>query len=116
VKRWQENGHEARHNARRAAIVQEARHKRGLLGSKRKKRDLDGVLNTSHNLTDLRFTPNTDHSTLFASINSCVLTPEVTQGPYCKSKNLSPTFNLYKRSTNNSIIRRLWRRHPISHH
>ncbi|CAH0025999.1 unnamed protein product [Clonostachys rhizophaga] len=82
VKRWQENGLEARHNARRAAIVQDARHKRGLLGSKRKKRDLDGVLNTSHNLTDLRFTPNTDHSTLFASINSCVLTPEVTQGPY----------------------------------
>ena len=73
-------GVEARNVARRSAQISKARQKRGL-----KKRDLESVLSASHNQTDQGYTLNTDASTLFAGINSCVLTPEVTQGPYCKS-------------------------------
>lgn len=73
-------GVDARNMARRRAQVEKARQKRGL-----KKRDLDGVLATDHNKTDQGYTVNTDAATLFAGYNSCVLTPEVTQGPYCKS-------------------------------
>lgn len=72
-------GVEARNVARRSAQLEKARQKRGL-----KKRDLDTVLATSHNQTDQGYTVNTDAATLFSGINSCVLTPEVTQGPYCK--------------------------------
>lgn len=49
------------------------------------KRDLDTILATDHNKTSLGYTANTDPTTLFAGYNSCLLTPEVTQGPYCKS-------------------------------
>ncbi|KAH8685352.1 Intradiol ring-cleavage dioxygenase [Ilyonectria robusta] len=70
-------GVEARNVARRSAQLEKARQKRGL-----KKRDLDSVLATSHNQTDQGYTVNTDAATLFSGINSCVLTPEVTQGPY----------------------------------
>ncbi|KAI9149124.1 Catechol 1,2-dioxygenase 1 [Paramyrothecium foliicola] len=70
-------GIEALNAARRQAKVEQLRQKRGL-----KKRDADTVLGTSHNKTDLGYTLNTDAATLFAGINSCVLTPEVTQGPY----------------------------------
>ncbi|KAK4238229.1 Intradiol ring-cleavage dioxygenase [Achaetomium macrosporum] len=70
-------GIEARNAARREAIVQKARQKRNL-----KKRDFNSVLDTSHNMTDKGYTQNTDPATLFAGYNSCVLTPEVTQGPY----------------------------------
>lgn len=49
-----------------------------------KKRDLEEVLNTDHNKTDLGYTPNTPGEILFAGQNSCVLTPEVTIGPYCE--------------------------------
>lgn len=72
-------GVEARNVARRSAQLEKARQKRGL-----KKRDLDSILATSHNQTDQGYTVNTDAATLFSGINSCVLTPEVTQGPYCK--------------------------------
>ncbi|KAK7426878.1 hypothetical protein QQZ08_006624 [Neonectria magnoliae] len=64
-------GVKARNVARRSAQIEKARQKRGL-----KKRDLDTVLNTSHNKTDEGYTVNTDAATLFAGINSCVLTPE----------------------------------------
>ena len=70
----------ARNTARRSAQISKARQKRGL---KSKKRDLDSVISVSHNETDQGYTLNTDAGTLFAGINSCVLTPEVTQGPYC---------------------------------
>ena len=50
------------------------------------KRDFEEVLNTDHNKTDLGYTLNTDADTLFKGQNSCILTPEVTQGPYCKTK------------------------------
>jgi len=74
-------GIEARNVARRKATVEKARQKRGL-----KKRSFDDVLGTDHNKTSLGYTPNTDAETLFAGYNSCLLTPEVTQGPYCKSR------------------------------
>ncbi|UZP34676.1 hypothetical protein NXS19_002492 [Fusarium pseudograminearum] len=70
-------GVEARNVARRSAQVNKARAKRAL-----KKREEATALNTSHNQTDQGFTECTDAAALFASINSCVLTPEVTQGPY----------------------------------
>lgn len=73
-------GMEARNVARRQAVVEKARQKRGL-----KKRDIEDVLNTDHNKTELGYTRDTDAATLFAGYNSCLLTPEVTQGPYCKS-------------------------------
>ncbi|KAI0831035.1 aromatic compound dioxygenase [Hypoxylon sp. FL0890] len=71
-------GVERRNIERRAALLEKARAKRGL----NKKRDLDSVLATDHNATDRGYTPNTDAATLFAGYNSCLLTPEVTQGPY----------------------------------
>jgi hypothetical protein len=74
-------GTEARNVARRGAAVQKARQKRAL-----KKRDFSTVLSTSHNETSAGYTENTDPATLFAGYNSCLLTPEVTQGPYCKSR------------------------------
>ncbi|RYP77310.1 hypothetical protein DL770_007077 [Monosporascus sp. CRB-9-2] len=66
-----------RNVARRSAQVEKERAKRGL-----KKRDLDEVLNTSHNKTELGYTPVTDPALLFEGYKSCLLTPEVTQGPY----------------------------------
>ncbi|KAJ4347281.1 uncharacterized protein N0V89_011221 [Didymosphaeria variabile] len=66
-----------RNVARREAALQNARAKRGL-----KKRDLDTVIATDHNQTAQGYTLNTDAATLFSGNSSCVLTPEVTQGPY----------------------------------
>ncbi|KAI2618086.1 aromatic compound dioxygenase [Hypomontagnella submonticulosa] len=71
-------GVQKRNIERRAALLEKARAKRGLT----KKRDLNSVLATDHNATDLGYTTNTDAATLFAGYNSCLLTPEVTQGPY----------------------------------
>ncbi|KAH7313882.1 Intradiol ring-cleavage dioxygenase [Stachybotrys elegans] len=62
---------------RRMAAIEQARNQRGI-----KKRDLDDVLNTDHNKTELGYTPSTPADILFAGQNSCVLTPEVTIGPY----------------------------------
>ncbi|KAF7555190.1 hypothetical protein G7Z17_g2355 [Cylindrodendrum hubeiense] len=80
-------GVEARNMERRSALIEKARQKRGLKkrGPEKRgltKRDLDTVLNTSHNETDQGYTLNTDPETLFSGYNSCILTPEVTQGPY----------------------------------
>lgn len=72
-------GTKARNVARRQAQVENARQKRGL-----KKRDIADVLAANHNKTEEGFTVETDPATLFAGYNSCLLTPEVTQGPYCK--------------------------------
>ncbi|KAH6686797.1 Intradiol ring-cleavage dioxygenase [Plectosphaerella plurivora] len=70
-------GIEERNSRRRAALVDAVRERRGL-----KKRDFETVLNTDHNKTDLGYTVNTAADELFRGKNSCVLTPEVTQGPY----------------------------------
>ena len=45
-------------------------------------RDLDTVLATSHKSNLTNVTPNTDAATLFAGMNSCILSPELTVGPY----------------------------------
>lgn len=82
-------GVEARNAERRSAQVRDARSRRGLI-----KRDADSVLAESHNETDIGYTPNTDASSLFSSNSSCVLTPEVTQGPYCELLNSHTTLNL----------------------
>lgn len=79
--RFAENGLQARNMARRAAQVEQARKERGL--RRAEKRDIDEVLSKSHNKTELGYTPVTSPETLFADFNSCILTPEVTQGPYC---------------------------------
>lgn len=49
------------------------------------KRDLDTALNTNHHSNLTGVTNNTDASTLFSGNTSCVLSSEVTQGPYCTS-------------------------------
>lgn len=46
-----------------------------------KARDLISVLNTSHASTD-DYTPFSAPETIFAGNASCILSPEVTQGPY----------------------------------
>lgn len=70
-------GVDKRNVARRVSQVNKARAKRGLT-----KRDAASVLATSHNATDLGYSLSTDAATIFSGNNSCVLTPEVTQGPY----------------------------------
>lgn len=70
-------GVEDRNIARREKMVEDARARRGL-----NKRTLDSVLATDHNETSLGYTASTDASTLFSSNASCILTPDVTQGPY----------------------------------
>ncbi|KAM0281198.1 hypothetical protein ACHAQH_003628 [Verticillium albo-atrum] len=72
-------GVDRRNIERRAALLKDAREK---LALKKKKRDTDTILATSHNKTELGYTINTDADTLFSGQNSCVLTPEATQGPY----------------------------------
>ena len=54
------------------------------------KRSLDEVLATDHESDLSGVTNNTDASTLFSGNSSCVLQPEVTEGPYCKH----PKFNV----------------------
>jgi hypothetical protein len=46
-------------------------------------RDLADLLKKSH-LSPHKYTPDTPMDTIFASNASCVLSPEVTEGPYCK--------------------------------
>ncbi|KAM3499277.1 hypothetical protein MY10362_007449 [Beauveria mimosiformis] len=70
-------GVEAANIARRSAAVEKKRTARGI-----KRRDVDSDLSTSHNSTDTGYTENTSVSELFSSNGSCLLTPEVTQGPY----------------------------------
>ncbi|KAJ5980550.1 hypothetical protein N7481_007848 [Penicillium waksmanii] len=77
-------GLESKNVARRAAAVKNLRRRRGLKSDANflKARDLDTALATSHasNLTGVDF--NTDPSLLFTSEGSCILAPDVTQGPY----------------------------------
>jgi len=51
-------------------------------------RDLDTVLNTNHKSNLTNATPDTDPSLLFSGNNSCILSPETTQGPYWVSGEL----------------------------
>ncbi|RAL08805.1 aromatic compound dioxygenase [Aspergillus homomorphus CBS 101889] len=47
-----------------------------------KARDLDSVLATDHHSNLTNIAPSTDPSILFASGGTCIVQPEVTQGPY----------------------------------
>lgn len=73
-------GFEAQATQRRAAKANAAREKRGIV-----KRDVPTLLNTTHASSE-SYTPSTDEATIFSGNNSCILSPEVTQGPYCKSR------------------------------
>ncbi|ETS87786.1 hypothetical protein PFICI_01614 [Pestalotiopsis fici W106-1] len=70
-------GLDERNINRRAAGVHEARVKRQIT-----KRSEDDVLATDHNKTSSAYSENTAAATLFADYQSCLLTPQVTQGPY----------------------------------
>ncbi|CAN8106025.1 unnamed protein product [Discula destructiva] len=70
-------GIEARNVARRQRALENAQASRGL-----KKRSLASVLATDHNATSLGYTAATNAATLFSGNASCILTPDVTQGPY----------------------------------
>jgi protocatechuate 3,4-dioxygenase beta subunit len=66
-----------RNIARRSARVAKEREARGLA-----KRDIEDVLNTDHDKSELGYTPDTGSDIIFGANASCVLTPEVTEGPY----------------------------------
>ncbi|KAG4421828.1 hypothetical protein IFR04_005078 [Cadophora malorum] len=79
-------GHEARTISRRSALLKAEREKRGLATA----RDLDNILNardaasvlaTNHS-SPVVYTPQTSTDIIFAGNQSCVLVPEVTEGPY----------------------------------
>jgi hypothetical protein len=46
-------------------------------------RDISNPYNTTHK-SSVSYTAQTDLSTVFAGNNSCVLSPEQIEGPYCK--------------------------------
>ncbi|CAI9634266.1 unnamed protein product [Alternaria burnsii] len=77
-------GNDITMHARRSAMVEKLRAKRAIAQDKPylRIRDLDTVLATDHKSNMTGVTANTDPATLFAGNNSCILTPEVTQGPY----------------------------------
>ncbi|KAI1338308.1 Intradiol ring-cleavage dioxygenase [Xylariaceae sp. FL0016] len=56
--------------------------RRAAMANALKKRTLEDDLATDHNQTSSGYTTSTPASTLFAGENSCLLTPEVTDGPY----------------------------------
>lgn len=72
---------------RRAAVAKAARQKRNLATNVPylKARDEATVLNTTH-LSSEAYTNATDESIIFSGNSSCILSPEVTQGPYCKAR------------------------------
>ncbi|KAF8851789.1 aromatic compound dioxygenase [Acephala macrosclerotiorum] len=76
-------GMDKRDIARRAAIAKDARKKRSIVADTPylRVRDADSILNTTH-LSSTAYSNATDEAILFAGNNSCVLSPEVTQGPY----------------------------------
>ncbi|TGO12519.1 hypothetical protein BTUL_0087g00320 [Botrytis tulipae] len=69
--------------ARRSAIAKSERKKRGISSEQPylKARDEATVLNTTH-LSTVNYDNTTDESVVFSGNNSCILSPEVTQGPY----------------------------------
>ena len=73
-----ERGIHRRNIARREAVVEKLRKKLAL-----EIRDIGTVLNTSHHSTE-NYTSETPADILFAGNNSCILSPEVTEGPYCE--------------------------------
>lgn len=80
AEKLKERGIEQRSIARRQAHVERLRKKRSL-----ETRDVKEVLNKSHHSTE-GYTSETPADILFAGNASCILSPEVTEGPYCKEK------------------------------
>jgi hypothetical protein len=76
--KFKERGIEQRSVARRQAHVERLRKKRSI-----EARDFREALNTSHQSTQ-NYTSETPADILFAGNNSCILSPEVTEGPYCE--------------------------------
>jgi hypothetical protein len=70
---------------RRAAVARAARRRRNIAADTPylKARDEATVLNTTH-LSSENYSNATDESVIFSGNNSCILSPEVTQGPYCE--------------------------------
>ncbi|KAF1839190.1 putative extracellular dioxygenase [Decorospora gaudefroyi] len=77
-------GNDAAMYARRSATVAQLREERSIAQEKPylRVRDLDSVLATNHHSNMSGITTDTDPATLFAGNNSCILSPEVTEGPY----------------------------------
>ncbi|KAF2086997.1 putative extracellular dioxygenase [Saccharata proteae CBS 121410] len=76
-------GHDKRSNMRRQKMAQEYRQKRSLQSKPYLRvRDLDTVLDTDHQSNLTGISPWTPMDVLFTGENSCLLNPEVTQGPY----------------------------------
>ncbi|KEQ62636.1 aromatic compound dioxygenase [Aureobasidium melanogenum CBS 110374] len=74
-------GLEQRSLARREALATNARQKRGLANQRAEKRDAASVLNTTHLSNDTSINMDVTEDYLFGN-GSCILVPEVTQGPY----------------------------------
>lgn len=68
--------------ARREVEVARLRRERGL-HAHAEKRDYRTVLDMDHRANGT-FSPSSKASDLFANTGSCILTPEVTEGPLCK--------------------------------
>ncbi|KAF1940819.1 aromatic compound dioxygenase [Clathrospora elynae] len=85
-------GNDVAMHARRSAMVEKLRAERAINTEERlmkaiersylRARDLNASLATSHESNMTGITVDTDPSILFAGNNSCILSPEVTQGPY----------------------------------
>ncbi|KAE8311386.1 Intradiol ring-cleavage dioxygenase [Aspergillus transmontanensis] len=82
-------GLEQRNIARREHAVKNLRRSMGLQSRSHflKARDLDTALNTTHH-SNLDVNPETDPEVLFASEATCILAPDVTEGPYYVSGEL----------------------------
>ncbi|KAF7586028.1 hypothetical protein BBP40_009662, partial [Aspergillus hancockii] len=82
-------GQEKKNIARREQAVKNLRRRRGIQSRSPflKARDLDTVLNTTHH-SSLDVNLSTDPEVLFASNATCILGPDVTQGPYYVSGEL----------------------------
>ncbi|KAH7356968.1 Intradiol ring-cleavage dioxygenase [Rhexocercosporidium sp. MPI-PUGE-AT-0058] len=81
AEKFKESGLEQRAIARRAATAQKSRQKRGLSTTAPFLRTRAGPLDTDHH-SSVNYSSDTDSSSLFASNGSCILSPEVTLGPY----------------------------------
>ncbi|KAF2087561.1 aromatic compound dioxygenase [Saccharata proteae CBS 121410] len=69
--------------ARRDAMVEKLRKERGIEKKEHlRARDITDVLNTDHESNLTGITVDTDPGVLFGSVPSCILSPEVTEGPY----------------------------------
>lgn len=73
-------GHEKNSIARRTALAENLRRKRGLPV----KRDLASVLATDHKSNATGLTANSTGAEIFTGSLNCILQPEVTIGPYCR--------------------------------